>query len=261
MRPIHAQKARWNGSVSIVLNRVSSHIVVCSPPATMAIPRVTHWSTMATALSPGRSTVSSQCLCKYDTALAFRAFKHSLKTRKGQKNRDRVERRTRRKREREWKGGMREGWKLLRLVFNLHFVRQCFPRSRGGITRIKIIFYSRIAGCILRCVGKTTLSTQRLPKGKFAKNLYTFILSRRIVTSSTNAINRNRQQIPIIHPYFSILNELDIDICHVWNRFFTLHRLKHVDGQVFVRNWLDSEGFGRAWTTSRMNISLPRSSI
>lgn len=41
---------------------------------------------MAAALSPGRSpTVTSQCLCKYDTALAFRAFKHSLKTRKGRK--------------------------------------------------------------------------------------------------------------------------------------------------------------------------------
>lgn len=53
----------------------------------MAIPRVTHWSTMATALSPGRSTVSSQCLCKYDTALAFRAFKHSFKTRRGLKKR------------------------------------------------------------------------------------------------------------------------------------------------------------------------------
>lgn len=103
----------------------------------MAIPRVTHWSTMATALSPGRSTVSSQCLCKYDTALAFRAFKHSLKTRKGQKKKkknteikwsgEREERAYR------WKGCAyaKDGtWlKLLRLVFNLQFVRRYLLRS------------------------------------------------------------------------------------------------------------------------------------
>lgn len=182
----------------------------------MAIPRVTHWSTMATALSPGRSTVSSQCLCKYDTALAFRAFKHSLKTRKGQKNRDRVERRTR-EREREksayrWKGGVREGWKLLRLVFNLQFVRQCFPRSPRGAIRIKIIFYSRIAPYLYFITLRS--KKQLYPRDVCLKeNLLEFIYFYSCYAFRPSSLSvrliANRQQIrpiPIIRPPLSILN-------------------------------------------------------
>lgn len=117
----------------------------------MAIPRVTHWSTMATALSPGRSTVSSQCLCKYDTALAFRAFKHSLKTRKGQKkkkrkkNRDKVVRREKNARIGEKVARTRRmelGWNCS-AWFSIYssYDGIYFARFREGTTRIKIIFY------------------------------------------------------------------------------------------------------------------------
>lgn len=123
---------------------------------------------------------------------------------------------------------MREGWKLLRLVFNLHCrTTQCFPRSRGGITRIKIIFYSGIAGCILRCVGKTTLSAQRSPKEKFAK-IYILLFFDSFhqpphprSTRLTGNLNNSSYEINFL-------------------RFID----RNTDGQVFVRN---CEAIRRLW--------------
>lgn len=44
------------------------------------VPYVTYWNTMAAALSLSCLAVSSRCrLCKYDTPLAFRAFKRGSK--------------------------------------------------------------------------------------------------------------------------------------------------------------------------------------